>query len=260
MSPNKDYYSILGVLPTAEDAVIRAAYKALAQRYHPDRNSSADAKERMAEINEAYGVLSDSAKRKAYDEARGDSPASDYETYQSGEEEVVDAFLNEIGEKWAMAVEYFPDAEDERRKLAKISKRLAFSYQLALLDTQKFAGASFLAAKMRDEFIATYFGDGWEMRDFVLLLIQFGRRDALLELNKVIKVLGTGKKASKQIRERITEKYGIVTPVRDAPERPPQDLSAGRVSQKESVGALVKIFFALLGIGLAVRILASLFG
>jgi len=33
----KDYYIILGVLPDAEDVVIRAAYKALVQRYHPDR-------------------------------------------------------------------------------------------------------------------------------------------------------------------------------------------------------------------------------
>jgi curved DNA-binding protein CbpA len=33
----KDYYVILGVLPDAEDIVIKAAYKALVQRYHPDR-------------------------------------------------------------------------------------------------------------------------------------------------------------------------------------------------------------------------------
>ena len=32
---NKDYYRILGVIPSAEDFIIRAAYKALAQRYHP---------------------------------------------------------------------------------------------------------------------------------------------------------------------------------------------------------------------------------
>ena len=36
MDPNKDYYAILGVHPTAEKAVIDAAYKALAKRYHPD--------------------------------------------------------------------------------------------------------------------------------------------------------------------------------------------------------------------------------
>ncbi len=38
--PNKDYYGILGVTATAELAVIKAAYKALAAIYHPDKNSS----------------------------------------------------------------------------------------------------------------------------------------------------------------------------------------------------------------------------
>ena len=53
MDPNKDYYAILGVHPTAEKAVIDAAYKALAKRYHPDMNQDNpnEAKRRMQEIN-----------------------------------------------------------------------------------------------------------------------------------------------------------------------------------------------------------------
>ena len=63
---DKDYYRILGVLDDAEDIIIRAAYKALAQRYHPDKwlGSPEEANRRMAEINEAYSVLSDPIKRK----------------------------------------------------------------------------------------------------------------------------------------------------------------------------------------------------
>ena len=38
MDLNKDYYKILGVLDNAEDIVIKAAYRALAQKYHPDKN------------------------------------------------------------------------------------------------------------------------------------------------------------------------------------------------------------------------------
>lgn len=59
MEIKKDYYAILGVLPTAEDVVIRAAFKALAQRYHPDRfdGDSKEADEKMSDINEAYSVL-----------------------------------------------------------------------------------------------------------------------------------------------------------------------------------------------------------
>ena len=59
MDPNKDYYAILGVHPTTEKAVIDAAYKALAKRYHPDMNQDnpGEAKRRMQEINEAYEFL-----------------------------------------------------------------------------------------------------------------------------------------------------------------------------------------------------------
>ncbi len=60
MNPDTDYYAVLGVLPSADEVVIRAAYKALAQRYHPDkRNTDApNSDQRMAELNEAYSVLS----------------------------------------------------------------------------------------------------------------------------------------------------------------------------------------------------------
>lgn len=60
---DKDYYAVLGVAPEAEDIVIRAAFRALAQRYHPDRfgGSRDKAHARMSELNEAYGVLSDAA-------------------------------------------------------------------------------------------------------------------------------------------------------------------------------------------------------
>ena len=75
--PNKDYYAILGVHPTAEKAVIDAAYKALAKRYHPDMNQDkpGESKLRMQEINEACEVLSDVSRRKEYDNLKGDDSA-----------------------------------------------------------------------------------------------------------------------------------------------------------------------------------------
>jgi len=66
----EDFYKILGISPDAEDVVIRAAYKALAQKYHPDkwRHSPKVAEERMSEINRAYHTLSDMARKSRYDE------------------------------------------------------------------------------------------------------------------------------------------------------------------------------------------------
>lgn len=68
----KDYYAILGVLPIAEDVVIKGAYRALAQRYHPDRfhGNEYNFVEHMAEINEAYRILSDAEMRAEYDRSR----------------------------------------------------------------------------------------------------------------------------------------------------------------------------------------------
>ena len=67
----KDYYEILGVATEAPPDAIRAAYRRLALRYHPDRNpGDAGAEDRFKEVAEAYGVLSDPDKRRRYDEAR----------------------------------------------------------------------------------------------------------------------------------------------------------------------------------------------
>ena len=65
-----DYYATLGVAPTTEDVVIRAAYLALMRRYHPDTNSSPAAAERVRAITAAYEVLSDGDKRAEYDRRR----------------------------------------------------------------------------------------------------------------------------------------------------------------------------------------------
>ena len=66
-SNSKTFYKILEVDSEASPEVIEAAYRRLARRYHPDLNRSHDATVRMQELNEAYGVLSDSQQRMSYD-------------------------------------------------------------------------------------------------------------------------------------------------------------------------------------------------
>jgi molecular chaperone DnaJ len=57
------YYEVLGVKKGASDKEIKSAYRKLSKKYHPDINPGDDAKEKMAEINEAYEILT--GKRKA---------------------------------------------------------------------------------------------------------------------------------------------------------------------------------------------------
>ncbi|MBI5253648.1 MAG: molecular chaperone DnaJ [Euryarchaeota archaeon] len=63
----RDYYDVLGVGRNTSKEDIKKAYRRLAMQYHPDRNKSPDAGEKFKEISEAYGVLSDDAKRQQYD-------------------------------------------------------------------------------------------------------------------------------------------------------------------------------------------------
>jgi curved DNA-binding protein CbpA len=67
MQKEKNYYQVLQVDPGAEPDVISAAYKRLSVKYHPDRNPALDANEKMQELNEAYQVLMDPARRRWYD-------------------------------------------------------------------------------------------------------------------------------------------------------------------------------------------------
>ncbi|MBI3308284.1 MAG: DnaJ domain-containing protein [Candidatus Melainabacteria bacterium] len=64
----KDYYNILGVSRSSTEQEIKAAYRKLARKYHPDTNrGDKTAEEKFKEISEAYEVLRDAEKRRRYD-------------------------------------------------------------------------------------------------------------------------------------------------------------------------------------------------
>ena len=66
----KDHYAVLGLPSSASLADLKKAYRQLAAQYHPDRNSAADAALRFQAVQQAYDILSDPAKRRAYDDNR----------------------------------------------------------------------------------------------------------------------------------------------------------------------------------------------
>jgi molecular chaperone DnaJ len=69
MSTKRDYYEILKVSRNATDDELKAAYRQLALKYHPDRNpDNKSAEDKFKEAAEAYEVLRDQQKRSLYDQ------------------------------------------------------------------------------------------------------------------------------------------------------------------------------------------------
>lgn len=186
----KDYYRILGVLDDAEDVVIRAAYKALAQRYHPDKwtGDKEEANRRMQEINEAYGVLSDSAKRKQYDETRD---RTQYQDDRDDNTNFQDDFNRDIEDKWKKIVDFLPDLEQIHDDLSKTSGQLAYAYKILLIEKKNFNDRHEIAKRIENNFLQRYFGTNKKIIQFAKELIRKNRKDMAKELNIAIQLLGS---------------------------------------------------------------------
>lgn len=200
MNLDKDYYSVLGVSPDAEDIVISAAYRALAQRYHPDRfgGSQEKAHVRMSELNEAYGVLSDAKKRKSYDQLRGAQTHSGGSQFSDMEEKAPPG-EDPLEKDWRIALKYYPDLALLEKRLAQFSWKLANTYRAYLLETRQFEPRESLASLMEDHFLSSYFGDNRKSVDFARRLIVAKQRKAALALNEAIRVLGSNADPSRVI-------------------------------------------------------------
>lgn len=105
--PQNDYYQILEVDQQASSKQIKKAYRKLAFKYHPDRNSkNPDAAEKMKKINEAYAVLSDATKRREYNTFRQQFGSSAYSQFRQNysEQDIFNGSdINQILEQMARA-------------------------------------------------------------------------------------------------------------------------------------------------------------
>src|ERR1700722_6387469 len=84
----RDPYTILGLAKTASAAEIKSAFRKLAKKYHPDQSKEPKAKERFAEVGQAYEILGDEKKRGAFDrgeiDAEGKPRAPQFEGFGAG--------------------------------------------------------------------------------------------------------------------------------------------------------------------------------
>ncbi len=213
---DRDHYQTLGVSPDAEEVVITAAYRALAQRYHPDKwgGDAKYAHQRMAEINEAYRILRDPELRAGYDRAR--AAPGQRQSFQEQEEDAenaraFDQALASLESKWSVAVGVYPDLGQLRDSLAKISRQLAFQFVVVMLEKRLFEDRQRIAQSLEREFLERYFGTDPKVLSFGRTLIFAGQRDAALALNRLVSVVGSEIPAERVIA-KIKQDFKIATP------------------------------------------------
>jgi len=174
--------------------VIRAAYRALAQRYHPDRwtGNPVFAHQRTAEINIAYSVLGDKEKRDAYDKQQDESSQHAYKPEESEEfTQAFDSAILQLEERWGIACQIYGDLPVIRKNLRTISHVLEFSYITLLLETRAFSRRVSIATELERRFLERFFGTNNEIINYARDLIFTNQRGAAKELNRLIEVVGS---------------------------------------------------------------------
>ncbi|TDP78166.1 DnaJ-like protein [Aquabacterium commune] len=185
--PMIDHYSTLGVVPSADPAVIKAAYRALAAIYHPDKNSSPDASEFIKAINIAYETLSNPEKRRQYDSVYGASTSA-----KPSEFEDAAHFTDEqIESSWGTATKFHPTIALDFAKLGKISWRLAFSFKLKLIEEKAFLESHAIAEEFKKTYLSRFFGSDPQNQKLAEELLKSREIQAAIRLNEIVSVVGS---------------------------------------------------------------------
>lgn len=198
-----DYYATLGVSPDAEDIVIAAAYRALAQRYHPDKlKGDKNSHLKMAAINEAYGLLRDPTRRAEYDCSHQRSSGSGFEAQDDADQSgAFSDAMNKVDDRWQIAKSVYPDIESMRVRLGRFSLQLAFAYVTTVLERKDFERHREIAVQLESNFLSKYFGSNDQVVTYARDLILSGHRDAARALNRLIDVLGSPENAQPYIEK-----------------------------------------------------------
>jgi hypothetical protein len=209
MNSSSDYYQTLGILPDAESVVITAAYRALASLYHPDRwkGDKDFANKKMAEINVAYGILSDPEKRQKYNNSRQTTHSSFAEEDEQTDQ-AFDTALSELEKRWKVANEIFPDLTNIRLRLSKTSHRLSFAFVVFILESKKFDDRLAIANSLEKNFLELHFGTDSKIILFARFLISQGNKKAVVALNNYVDVLGSSINPQ-LIIEKITKEFNL---------------------------------------------------
>lgn len=197
MDISKDYYAVLGVLPSIDPDALKAVYHALMKKFHPDvYMGNKDEAERIAsELSNAFTILRDSKKRACYDTKRTESARYARGQFESQHDtsQASDSLENGQEEAWGYIIQYSPEVLSYFRSLSILSPHLALQYQITLIELKLSHDAERVREVLEAEFLLRFFGDSTVIHDFVRKILIKGRRDVAGELNKAIRIMGSPK-------------------------------------------------------------------
>lgn len=200
-----DHYTVLGVPRDASEALISAAYRALAKAFHPDVFSidRSFASERLRDIVSAHEVLSDPVMRASYDRSfqryrerdQGDLGDDHPSSYSDSADQ----------DDWSRVVEFFPELAVHELELAEISAELQNEFRHAILTTRCYADGPKIKERLIVELAVARFGREGKLQAAGLTALRQGRRRFALELNKACQLLG--EKEADAILTRLAIKF-----------------------------------------------------
>jgi hypothetical protein len=250
-----NYYQILGVDKNAETIVIRSAYKAMVQKYHPDK--AVDQKqidkylEKTKLINEAYNVLSDEFKRKQYDEGFLKNKKSEKTQNNEGVKKDSDPSSkkqsNPSSDDWETVIKYFPDVNIYYTELKEVSEVLAAEFKLSILNKKEFKKAKAFSEELKKQFFYDVFGNYKECHDFSLWLLKNKKKELFLEFREIFCIMSKSID-SKDLIYKFCEERNLMYDVNDEINKP--------YKQKIKKGIKKIVFFVKYGISIPAILLS----
>ena len=188
MSPDasKDYFAVLGLSPHADPDVVKAAYRALAKKYHPDRQPDGETavRDKFHELQEAYELLRDEQQRRHYISLR---ERAEQRHKEAAAHHARPVMLLRLDDRWEHLVREFPDTARDHARFCMISPRLGQQFKLTILGTGNPASFARIAARMERRFYRQHFSYHRDLHTLARKLAHRRRRHALRELSREIR-------------------------------------------------------------------------
>lgn len=205
--PSKDYFAVLGLSSQAAPEVVKAAHRALAKKFHPDRSHQDDGEpqQKFHEIQEAYEVLRDEDRLRRYLRLRAQWLMQEQmHKTKAVEPQIRPRAYLKLDDRWDQLVRKYPELSQHYARFCFMSHKLGNQFKLLVLGTSDHSRFKRVAAKLERQFYRKHFSYHRTLQTLARKLADNHRRHAVRMLQSEIK----GRRfLSKRIRNEIVWRY-----------------------------------------------------